>query len=317
MKWSLRPFHSSDRRPLRRQNESSQVRGSSSASGEEPSLEVAASQFRRNRTISNAEKAPPSSLSPRSKTHHLRKQRRSIGGLLLMMLVASALLAAMVYQLIAQPIFSLYGSLDMLSEENQRAYRSTTEEYFARYPLERFRGLLQPQNLTTYLQQRGHEEVEEVKSTNFMTVGKTGIVIKVREPVAKWVIDGKVQYVDKNGSIFAKNYFKDPRIRIVDSSGVRVKNSQTVTSTRFLSFVGRSIGALARHGHTAKEVIIPPSTTRQAQVKLQDNTVVKLSIDRPVGEQAEDAHRALTYLAKQSRKISYIDVRVSLKAFYR
>jgi hypothetical protein len=44
---------------------------------------------------------------------------------------------------------------------------------------------------------------------------------------------------------------------------------------------------------------------------------VKFSVDRAVGEQAEDAARAVRYLDGKGMSPEYLDVRISGKAFYK
>ena len=62
----------------------------------------------------------------------------------------------------------------------------------------------------------------------------------------------------------------------------------------------------------------PKDTTRQVEVKLKGVTYpVKYSVDRPVGEQTEDAKRSIVHLQQRAIAAEYIDVRVSGKAYYR
>jgi hypothetical protein len=42
-----------------------------------------------------------------------------------------------------------------------------------------------------------------------------------------------------------------------------------------------------------------------------------MSVDRPAGEQAEDAMRAIKYLQSKGMTPAYIDVRVGGKAYYK
>lgn len=272
--------------------------------------------FRRNRTLSNAEKAPLNSVSPRAIHHHLRGKRRSLTMLLMGSIALVCVLTFALYQLSAQFTVSLYGSIDSISDENQASYRATINRYLAERPSERLRILLDTDSLSNYLWMHGHSEVSDVTAVHGIGLGKTEVEIKVREPVARWTVDGNLQYVDNSGVVFSKNYYKSPSIQIVDKSGVSL-DSGTVASSRFLAFVGRVIGALQEFGYTTTEVIIPPETTRQVQLKMDNGVLAKLAVDRPAGEQAEDVANALDYIQKQKSLPDYIDVRVSGRAYYK
>lgn len=302
---------SSQSLPARRQNQNRDESSSKAAP------EIDARLFRRNRTIGPSDAVSPGGRTPRETSHQLRKKRRSLTYYLLMLFCAIAILGTLVYQLTSQVTISLYGSLDILSKDNQAAYQVTIDKYFASRPAERLRFLTRADDLSVYLQQHGHTEVESVVSLDFADFGKTALVLRVREPVARWVIDKKLQFVDERGSVFTKSYYATPNIKIVDKSGISATDTRTVTSSRFLGFIGRAIGALDAHGYDVEEVIIPPSTTRQVQLKTSNNIRIKMAIDRMVGEQAEDAARTLSYLSKQKKKASYIDVRVTNRAYYK
>ena len=117
---------------------------------------------------------------------------------------------------------------------------------------------------------------------------------------------------------FEKNYYLEPTLQIVDESGVTSKTGIAIASNKLLSFVGRVVSQANSRGYTVIEAILPIDTTRQLRIKLKDsNIVVKLSIDRPAGEQIEDMDRAVRYIKSKNLYPSYIDVRVGGKAFYK
>ena len=132
------------------------------------------------------------------------------------------------------------------------------------------------------------------------------------------VIRGVQQYVDASGTSFLRNHFATPKVQIVDNSGIQVEAGQAVASNQFLGFVGRVVGLSNAQGHTVTQVIIPQNTTRQIELRLQDvGYPIKLSIDRPAGEQIEDMSRALGWLKGRNLNPGYLDVRVSGRAFYK
>lgn len=272
--------------------------------------------FRRNRTLSNAEKAPINSISPRAMHHHLRRRRRSLGLLLVGSLTVVCLLTFVLYQFSGQFTVALYGSLGTIDETSQASYRQTIDDYLRTRPGERLRLLLNVDELRNYLQANGHYEVASVTAATSTGLGQTRLEIKAREPVAQWVVDDSLQYVDNQGVVFTQNFYATPSIKIVDESGITV-NSATVTSGRFLAFIGRVIGALDDFGYGTKEVIIPPDMTRQVQLRVENGSIVKFAVDRPAGEQAEDAARTLDYMRRRNTTADYIDVRVSGRAYYK
>jgi hypothetical protein len=139
----------------------------------------------------------------------------------------------------------------------------------------------------------------------------------MRKPVAGWKIDNKQYFVDAKGVAFERNYYGNPTVQIVDDSGAVLQQGTTVASNRFLGFVGRIVALSKDRGYIVSQAILPAGTTRQLEVKIQDvGPLVKLSIDRPAGEQVEDMGRALVFLAGRGQSPAYVDVRVSGKAFY-
>lgn len=149
-------------------------------------------------------------------------------------------------------------------------------------------------------------------------IGITNISIKMRTPVAGWKINDKQYYVDAKGIPFEQNYYTDPTVQIVDNSGATLQAGAASVSKRFLGFVGLIVSLSRASGYTVIQAILPVNTTRELEVKLKENnTLVKLSIDRPAGEQIEDMSRAVRYFTIQGRTPSYIDVRVSGKAYFK
>jgi hypothetical protein len=65
------------------------------------------------------------------------------------------------------------------------------------------------------------------------------------------------------------------------------------------------------------KVVLPASTTRQLQLSLQNVPyMVKVSVDRPAGAQAEDTARSIRYLSSRGMTPQYLDVRVEGRVFY-
>lgn len=301
-----------------------------SIDGERPGSDYAdrRQQFRRNQTftgststsISSAVENDAGLVSPRAATHHLRRKQRSLGLRLLGVFVLAAVVLLLLYELVADVRVSYYGQIaDATDAHRVRAYEDKIQDYLAKRPLERLRPLLNLEGLTLYLQDNGASEVREITSLNAAELGGAQIVLKLREPVVAWTIGGNKQYVDRYGYIFGENHYSEPAVTVVDESGITSSSDiKTIASSRFLQFIGLGVGYAATEGLSVKRVILPPDTTRQVQFALNDKsqTRIKLSIDRPVGEQVEDAARAYRYLVGKGVSAKYIDVRVSGRAYY-
>ncbi len=283
-------------------------------SSEEQSARGGSEQFRRNKNLASRQYTDN---SPRSQIHKLKKRQRSLASRLLMILGMIAILCFILYQLIADVSVSVYGAVDPKIDEYKAKYVRSINQYFADHPLERLRIFANVDGMTKSIQLDGHSEIKSINKVSFQSIGKAWIDIKLREPVARWTINGQPQFVDNTGTIFAHNYYKSPNVSIVDKSGIDVDDRRKITSKRFLRSVGKTMGRFDKYGYKIKQIIIPANTTRQVWYDLVGIGIVKTAIDRPVGEQTEDAHRAIQYLRKKRQKVKYIDTRVSGRAYYK
>lgn len=278
--------------------------------------------FLRNRTLTGSTSDSLSAThhrteleSPRTQAHHLANQRRKIGLTLLGVIGAVILILGVLLQFTAR-ISITSSDVSISNKIDSAAYVSAINNYLGSNPIQRFRLFLDDTALTDYLVSK-MPEVESVTGASVGGFGQTDYALKMRKPVASWTINNSKYYVDAAGIAFEKNYYSNPDVQIVDMSGIGVQEGVAIASNRFLGFVGKAIARSGQSGYQVTQAIIPQGTTRQLELRLKDITpLVKLSIDRPVGEQIEDMSRALKYLTAQSMRPSYIDVRVSGKAFY-
>lgn len=284
--------------------------------------------FRRNSTITGSSSqhiASASELagqiqSPRAAVHHLHRTRRSLGLMLLGALVAAGAVAVLIYQMIGTLNVALYGQIQPIAADERQLYHDKLTEYFNRYPLQRLRFLINTQQLAEFLQAEALYEVKSVASVVPDSLGTVTITLKMREPIASWLIQGTRQYVDADGVVFGRNYFDTPGVQIRDESNFTHQGGQqvqAVTSRRFLQFIGRVVQYYQVHSQQVEQVIIPAATARQVVVTLRGGYYLKMTVDRPAGEQAEDGLRAVQYFKKKNIKPEYADVRVSGRVFYR
>ncbi len=282
--------------------------------------------FRLNRTITGSRSALISSanehdaqlVSPRAQVHSLRKHQRRLRKWLLGCSVAIIFLMVLLFQGIASVDVSLYGQVGAMDQRQKARYESILDDYLAENPSQRFRWGFNSREAATYLQTHAAPEVGSIQGVAGNGIGKASFVIRVREPLASWTIQSSQYFVDKSGVVFSHNYFGTPSVTIIDESRLSTNtNYSKVTSQRFLNFIGRAMALYREAKIPIEKVFIPSDTTRQVDFQVQSGPRLKLTIDRTVGEQVEDSIRAANYLRARQVTASYIDVRVSQKAFYR
>lgn len=280
--------------------------------------------FRRNRTltgsssdaISSSEHPQSDMLSHRSHAHRLAHVRRRIGSLLVFIIGGIILSFWLLTQLTAQVTIA-FTDTTINDVQNTSKYQQAVNDYLAINPFARLRFLLDTEDLTKYLHTKV-AEVDSVDSAHMGSIGETIFSFSMRKPVAGWKLGDKQYYVDAKGVAFEKNYFESPSVQIVDESGAALQQGTLIASNQFLGFVGRVVALSKARGYTVTDAILPAGTTRQLDIKLSGVVpVIKLSIDRPAGEQVEDMSRSLTYLTSRGAVPAYIDVRVSGKAYYK
>lgn len=277
--------------------------------------------FRRNRTITGSASSSVMSTnesgaqlkSARVQVHDLAQQRRHIASILGLVLLGVIVLSSLVFQFTARAVVRTSD----VSRQLDGIYVKSVDEYLARQPIERLRFLLREDALNEYVQSVT-PEVASIKSDGFAGFGESLFVIEMRRPIAGWSIRGTQQYVDAAGVSFTYNHYQKPQVQIVDNSGIQVESGQAVASNQFLGFVGRVVGLANAQQYSVTEVIIPRDTTRQIELKMQGiEFPVKLSVDRPAGEQVEDMTRSIAWLNQRKLTPQYLDVRVSGRAFYK
>lgn len=279
--------------------------------------------FRRNRTLvgslsmsvsSSGELNTDHLRSPRAHIHHLSAHRRRLGSILVMVVAATTFLVWLLYEFTASVSVSPTNSGIVIQSER---YQQAIISYMQSRPLERLRFALNEEQLSTYLKQQV-PEVLDAHVNGASGFATSHFDISFRQPIASWLIGSQQYYVDKNGESFRVNYFDSPTVKIIDESGIPQTAGTAIASSRFLQFVGRVVDTAKTRGMTVEEAIIPAGSTRQINIKINGHAYpIKLSLDRPVGEQVEDMQRAVAYLDSKGIVPEYVDVRVSGKAYYK
>ena len=276
--------------------------------------------FVRNRTLTGSSSSRISGVndlgaqlqSPRTQAHHLVRHRRRLG----VLFVGVILVAMIIGMLILQFTATVTVRASQLSMKLDDSYARDIQSYLDRQPIERLRFLLNIRQLLAYLQATA-PEIEDLQLDGSAGYGTTGFVLTLRQPTVAWTIGNHHQYVDASGVAFARNYFAEPTVQVVDQSGIQVTDGQTIASNRFLGFMGRIVGIAAKSGYKVTQVTLPRNVTREVDVTLDGvGYPIRLSVDRPAGEQIEDMDRAVKWLAAHGQAPKYLDVRVSRRAYY-
>ena len=281
--------------------------------------------FKRNRTLTgttsnrfDSTSANADLKSSRSHVHSLSVQRRKVSTILVIVLFSAIPVWFLISNFTASVSISI-SNVGLTKTVDKRKYQEVVQNYLDQNPISRLTFFLNQSNLSDFVSAK-LPEVSKVTQGRMVGLGATSFAITMRSPVAGWQINNKQYFVDSSGLAFDFNYFVVPSVQIVDNSGITYKPGMTtaIASNRFLSFVGRIVSLTKASGYTVTQALLPPDTTRELEVRLKETSYyIKLSIDRPAGEQVEDMVTAIKYFTSRGQSPQYIDVRVSGKAFYR
>mgnify|MGYP003603344094 CR=1 FL=1 len=274
--------------------------------------------FRRNKTLS--ETRPSSNKehqvikSSRLKLHNLIKKRKSLSFLLLAFIAATIVS----YYLLSQFTANVQLRTENITIGLDNSYEHSIQKYFTDNPIQRLSIFFDLDKFNNYIQTE-LPEVESISLIGSNGLGKTNMELTMRRPIASWNVNGDQRYVDINGVSFKRNYFAEPTIKIINNiSDGSSSDIQNKASNRVLSFIGILVGLIKESGYDTSQISIPEDMTRQIDIRLTGlNYPIKFSIDRPAGEQAEDMTRTIEFLKSKAISPSYVDLRVSGKAFYK
>lgn len=268
-----------------------------------------ASYYRSGKTLSQR-RAAASSSTP--SVRELSAHRRKVASTFLIVIVVCLLLTGLVWQLIVSLEFLASGA----SVNNHDCYQHAARDYFDKRPIERLKIFLNQDGLLANLQ----SHCPEVDTINNLQIGflrPTTVTISFKEPVAMWILGETKYYVDKRGAAFKVNHFDEPRIKVLDKSGLDPSKVPTVASSQLLGFIGQVVALSTDKQLTVESVVIPPLATRQIEVLYEKYPFpIKMLTSGSAPRQVEDASRVLSYLDAQGIVPAYVDVRISRQAYY-
>lgn len=282
--------------------------------------------FRRSRTITGsaagtvraASETNGQLQSSRLHEHTLRKHRRKLSVYLVVSIIAAGGLWYVLASYMGSAVTTGTLSSQSLTQPiDQAYYQNLVQEYFRDRPLEHFQFALNEDDFSAYMRMKA-PEVAKVELDTGETIGTTFLAVQFREPVVAWTIKGQQYFVDQSGVAFTTNYFAVPTVVVNDRSGISA-DVGVVASNRLLSFIGRVVTLVNASGIApVQNIELPSDSTRQVDFKLEGKEYpVKAHLDRDPAGQAADIVSAVRYVESKGIKPSYLDVRVSSKAFYR
>lgn len=103
-----------------------------------------------------------------------------------------------------------------------------------------------------------------------------------------------------------------PTVEIVDEGGTGY------ITDRIKNYVGMIEVDFKDLGYTVEKAIVPAGKTREVDIYLAGRKeFYKCHLDRSTSETAEDATRMIKYLDEKGKAVSYVDIRISGRAYYK
>lgn len=253
--------------------------------------------------------------SERSRAHALANRRRHVLMALGIIFFVIVVCGVLLFQLTAN--VSVAGDAAITKPIDAAKYQKIINQYLDAHPIERLRFALNQTALSAYVSQQA-PEVAKVSQAAIGEPTVTTFTLTMRRPVADWEIGGHRSYVDANGVAFDQNYYNEPDVQIVDQSGTAPTGEGAVTSTSFLSFIGKVMTEAGSRGYKVTQVVLPAGTTREVNLQVSGvGATIKMTVDRGAAEQVEDMANTLKYMSAHGIAPGYIDVRVSGRAYYK
>lgn len=281
--------------------------------------------FRRSRTMQGTTSAKVKAANEKKtelKSDRLNKQQiRRRNKLLVIALMSLLVIIFGIWYLVGQYIPAV-GQVSFSPETKKvpptEPYKLHIEEYLQGRPAERFRFALNEDNLTAFVSSK-LPEVDSIVADKVN--GDVEFGVTLRQPIAGWKSANGQLFVDKEGVGFVNNYFAQPGVVVSDNSGAvnPDQDNRAVVSERFLRFLGRLVALTNSSGlGTVQEASLPKNSAREVDIKIKGKTYfIKTHIDRDPAVTIQDIKRVVGYLDKKNISPSYIDVRVSGRAFYK
>lgn len=209
-------------------------------------------------------------------------------------------------------------SITLLGEHSltQEAASDDIKGYLGRFPTQRNILFLQPRELATYMQQK-HQTVQKVNINRTIFLG-VNVTIVESQPALIWQSGAKSWLVGEDGRVLRETESGDVGFgRVIDIAQLDVKTGDKVADQKFVSF-SRDLYRLAHDKGIVIEQVSIGDTTREILVTVQGGVVIKMAVERGVGEQLEAYQKTLETAKREGGGVhDYVDVRIVGKAYYK
>lgn len=272
--------------------------------------------FKRNKTVPGVSvKTTSPKDSSRQKVHSLSRKRKKLATMFGFVVIIIAILLLLIFNFTFKVAIAPSGQLSesIPADRYEQIITNFLDEHF----MQRFHFLLNNQQLEKYFLVNN----PEIKSATMGVgdqFGQTKFFLKMRQPIASWLVNGQQYYVDGQGVTFKYNYYQEPLLKIFDETDAPLEMGEIIITQKVLSFIGKTIDRLDDKGLKVVKIILPSGEMRRIDFVIDGvGAVFKLSVDRPIGEQVEDLERALSYFTQRNLSPDYIDLRLKNKAYYK
>src|SRR6266550_136907 len=230
--------------------------------------------FRRSRTLTGTTSPKVTAASEkrsqlktvRLKAHELHQLRARVLKILAVIVVCIGVLAFVIASYIGKidTVYTQPGGKPATAQ-----YQKSILDYFGKHPLERFAFSTNIPQLDAFMQQ-AHPEIIGFDMTKNWYGGNAQFVIAFRKPILVWETSGQRFYVDTKGVAFQYDNFGGQYVAVSDQSGISPSSAGgSVASNRFISFLGKMVGAVNAGGKGSVVAVIIPASTRHIDLKLQ------------------------------------------------
>lgn len=216
-------------------------------------------------------------------------------------------------------LFLILSRLFIYSIAVDDAYRTTVDEYFSNSPTQRLKPLFSKDELEAILTSK-HPEIGSIEAESVFFSNSLQITVVNRDEALIWTDFSRARsyIIDSQGFVY-REHQGAPRqdlLEVRDQSGIAVELGTSLVAPGTVEFMTLLNETLATNS-LALDYFVPGEAPQDVQVELANKSYfLLLTTTRPLMEQIE----ALDFFldSKLSRGvISYIDVRVPDKVFYK
>jgi hypothetical protein len=167
-----------------------------------------------------------------------------------------------------------------------------------------------------------HKYIQEIDSIEIKKVWQERslvILLTGTEPLMRWRSDGGTYYIDEGG-IASQKIDKgtgETLPLIIDESNIRVEEGTQVASSQFVIFVKQISTTLEEQSNLKIASLRVEESTNELFATTTTDITIRFATDNSASGQVESAKKVLIAAKKAGHTVSYIDVRLPHKAYYK